>query len=355
MSNQAVRVKFLSTVKTDAWLHQLPSANPFFKNCHFIFDQNEQNYDWLVVYEDLPRVKGERFSLCKEELKCKASNTILFTSEPSSIKTYGLPYTQQFHHIVTSQPFLALPHKNRIYSQASLFWFYGVGSENSLRYEQLLSGPNISDKNNNCSVVWSNKSQLHTTHHQRIKFLHQLRKSLPDLAVYGRGEIPLDDKAEALDKCKYHIAIENHIGKHHWTEKLADSYLGLTLPFYYGCPNISDYFPENSYISIDIFKPNESISIIKNAIKNNEYEKRISSIKRARDKLVLSYNIFEVIHKITSIEKINSHKHSNNILMSRRAANRNNFFCILTYILQKSFNRSYYFLKSFFLSLYKKF
>ncbi|MEZ6050382.1 MAG: hypothetical protein R3C02_03185 [Planctomycetaceae bacterium] len=41
---------------------------------------------------------------------------------------------------------------------------------------------------------------------------------------------------------RYHVAVENHIAEHHWTEKLADAFLGATLPFYFGCPNASDYF-----------------------------------------------------------------------------------------------------------------
>ena len=52
-----------------------------------------------------------------------------------------------------------------------------------------------------------------------------------------------------------HIAVENHIAPHHWTEKLSDSFLGYCLPFYIGCPNAADYFPEQSFIGLDIEDP----------------------------------------------------------------------------------------------------
>jgi hypothetical protein len=52
------------------------------------------------------------------------------------------------------------------------------------------------------------------------------------------------------------------------TEKLADAFLGLTYPIYYGCTNLSGYFPDKSFTPIDITKPDQAISIIEGLIED---------------------------------------------------------------------------------------
>ena len=81
---------------------------------------------------------------------------------------------------------------------------------------------------------------------------------------------------------RYHIAIENHIAPHHWTEKLADVFLGHSLPFYHGCPNAADYFPADSFIPIDIHQPERVLEIIRQAIDRGEYERRLPAIVESR-------------------------------------------------------------------------
>ena len=43
-----------------------PTKENQFNNCKFIFDANEENYDWLVVYNNLPNDKGTLISCPKE-------------------------------------------------------------------------------------------------------------------------------------------------------------------------------------------------------------------------------------------------------------------------------------------------
>ena len=42
---------------------------------------------------------------------------------------------------------------------------------------------------------------------------------LPELDIFGHGVNPMNDKAEALDPYRFHIAVENHVYDHHLTEK----------------------------------------------------------------------------------------------------------------------------------------
>ena len=62
------------------------------------------------------------------------------------------------------------------------------------------------------------------------------------------------------------------------SEKLFDSYLGLSFPFYSGAPNVNDYFPSNSLRKIDINNLDKSIEIIEECIENNLYENNSNEI-----------------------------------------------------------------------------
>ena len=221
---------------------------------------------------------------------------MLVTTEPSSIKTYGMGYTRQFACVLTSQEPWALPHRDRIYGQAANRWFYGIGSNHEVSYDQLIAaGP--PRKSAAISMVWSGKKQRHTWHYRRHRFMEHLRSAMPELEVYGRGIRELDDKAQTIDSYRYTIAIENHIAVHHWTEKLADPLLGYCLPFYYGCPNAAEYFPSESFIAIDIDDLDAAERTIREAIREGAYERRLPAITEARRRVLEQYNFFAVAAK----------------------------------------------------------
>lgn len=289
-----IRVKLLSRFPAALWLHQCPDGQAGWGRCDFLFDPRASEYDWLVVYDDIPPQPGERKGTAREVLACPAAQTILVTTEPSSIKTYGRTFTEQFGAILTSQPEWALPHPQRIYSQPALHWFYGVGARNTLSFRELEATDRLA-KTRDLSMVFSPKRQRHTLHHRRFEFMRRLMTLLPEMDVYGRGARPLDDKAEALDAYRYHVAVENYLGPHHWTEKLADAFLGLTLPFYCGCANAADYFPPESFIPIDMADPEGAARIIRQAIADLEYEKRLPAILEARRRVLYEHNLFAVL------------------------------------------------------------
>ncbi len=264
---------------------------PVWESCEFILDPHAEDYDWLVVYNDLPPDISEML------LPCPQDNTILVTTEPSTIKAYGNAFSAQFGHVLTSQPAWALPHRNRIFSQPALQWFYGMGPRRLVCYDELVANPPL-EKTREIATVCSTKQQKHTLHHRRYHFTQKIKEKIPELDIFGHGVRPMDDKAEALDPYKYHIAIENYIGLHHWTEKLSDAFLGATLPFYCGCPNAAEYFPEESFIPIDIHDVDASTEIILKAIRDQEYEKRLPYILEARWRVLEDYNIFAVLSKI---------------------------------------------------------
>lgn len=303
-----IRVKVLTTIPLRFFEHQLPDGISWGR-CQFSFDPEDRNYDWLVVYDDLPARDNEPRSQRLEHLACPRSHTILTTSEPSTIKHYGNRYTSQYGYVITSQPQWALPHPGRIYSQAGLVWFYGVDARpdfygdiktSAKPFEQIANNPPV-NKTVDLSMVFTSKRQRHTQHHHRYNFMRYAMQHVPELTTFGYGIRPFEDKADALDAFRYHIAIENYNGIHHWTEKLADAFLGLTLPFYSGCTNAADYFPPESFIPIDITDLEGATKIIREAIANNEYEKRLPAIIEARRRVLYEHNFFALVAR--EIEK----------------------------------------------------
>lgn len=291
-----IRVKFLTKAQAvdqppGQWLRRFPGRTPAWGRCRFIFDANARDYDWLVVYDDLPRRAGSRLPDWVEELACPRERTLLVTTEPSSIKRYGRAYLAQFGHVLTSQEPWAVPHPRAIRLQPGLVWFYGMDRRDGT-YDDLVRQAEPSAKPGLIATVCSSKRMGHTLHSARYDFTQELKRRLPELEVFGHGVRPIKDKSEAVDAFRYHIAIENHVAPHHWTEKLADAFLGYSLPFYFGAPNATDYFPSGSFIPIDIFDVDGTERVIREAIARDEYTRRLPAIREARRLVLEKYGTF---------------------------------------------------------------
>ena len=151
------------------------------------------------------------------------------------------------------------------------------------------------EKTKSVSTVCSQRTNNITLHSARVDFTWRLKEDLPELDIFGHGVMPMNDKAEALDPYRYHIAVENHVYDHHLTEKLPDAFLGYTLPFYHGAPNSADYFPKESFIPIDINDYERSRDIIQSHLANDEYLDRLPYIIEARRRVLEEQNLFGII------------------------------------------------------------
>lgn len=276
-----------------AFINQTPFNKAIWGNCLFTFDPLDEAYDWLVVLDDIARVVPHK----TEILKCPKEHTILVTTEPSTISYYGWAFAKQFHYLITNHDEKTLPHTNALRSQTGNVWFYGKSYNDIVQIKEPIKTKKI-------STVCSNKQQGHTMHRLRYAFTHMMEEEIPELERFGRGFKWIDTKAEALDDYEFHVAIENHIANHVWTEKLADAFLGYTVPIYCGCPNIYDYFPQESLIKIDINDMPKAIQTIKKLLTNEgEYEKRLDAVKEARRRVIEEYNLLAMISKIVENAK----------------------------------------------------
>ncbi len=114
--------------------------------------------------------------------------------------------------------------------------------------------------------------------------------------IFGHGVRPVENKFDALDPYRYHLAIENHTALHHWTEKLADPILSLCVPIYHGCPNVADYLPENCYLPIDITDREASLDAILQEVSDPAaYGKRLPALTGARDQILRKHNLLSIL------------------------------------------------------------
>lgn len=250
----------------------------------FIYDALCRDYDWLVVYDEMPS-KGE-FSMWEaEELACPREQTILITVEPPSIKLYPRCYTSQFGYVLTTHSPDELPHPGRMYGEGCLDWCAGIP------YSEVFEMRDY-PKDKTIATICSSKQQTHTLHAKRYALTKYLSERMPELDWYGWGVKKLDKKYEAQNDYRYSIAVENYVAPYHWTDKIADPLLSLCLTFYVGDPRLEEVFPAESFIRIPLDDPEEAHRIIRQSIDNGEYEKRLPAIREARRRLVEQYNMF---------------------------------------------------------------
>lgn len=281
-----MKIKLLSNWKTQ-WLPE----HVTWQDAEFTRDPDCRDYDWLVVYDEMPTAAP------REELACPPEHTILITQEPPTIKIFPPVYTHQFNYVLTTHDEHELPHPHHRRGMGCFTWMNGHHPEHYLTAAE-------PEKTALISAVCSAKQMKNTDHFKRFQLLDYLRRHLDGFVWRGLGINPLDFKYEALDAFKYHVVIENFTHPYHWSEKPADAFLSWCLPFYSGDPKLGDILPPESFIPIPIDKPEEALNIIRKAIEDGEYEKRLPAIREARRRIVKTYNLYsQVLATIAEHEK----------------------------------------------------
>lgn len=101
----------------------------------------------------------------------------------------------------------------------------------------------------------------------------------------------VENKWAGLAPYRYSIAIENFSNPYYWSEKLADCLLAWTMPIYYGCTRIADYFPSEAIIQIDINRP-DVVGQIESALADDPWRRNLDAIAEARKLILERYQLF---------------------------------------------------------------
>ena len=266
-----------------SYLLQTPGSQGKWNNLKFHTEGNE--CDILVVFNKPPH---------DLKVKCRKGGRWLIIQEPPYAKNNYLTCYFKYFDLVISG--FDVPGKYESINDFGLLtWHIGKS------YDELAAIQKKDLNHKQDSVVWvTSSSNMNPGHAPRLNFLEVLKKSDLPFDVYGRGIKPLNIKHDVMFPVKYAIAVENYSAENYWTEKIADAFLGWCMPVYYGCTNMQKYFPANSFIQIDIHKPEEAIEKIKEAIEDNAWEKNLDAIAEARDLILNKYNFFPYVqHHLT--------------------------------------------------------
>jgi FkbM family methyltransferase len=286
-----VRV-LLSTIHMPwPWFRQTPNGDGKWGSLTFLLDDPDYEADWLVVYDEPPAGLTTRLPL---------NRRILFITEPPGMKTYDRSYLKQFGTVVSA--FRPPGYRGRIVQrQPALPWHYGVDMRardyaNSAMGWSELAGEK--EKSKDISVICSNKAIL-PHHRARLAFVERLKERLGDrVDIFGRGFNEIGDKAEAIAPYRYHIALENNVIDHFWTEKLADAWLGDSYPIFAGCSNAADYFDPSGFAEIDIRDPDRAIDRIEAVVASGAWHAHRDAIRENRRRVMNEHNVFAVIERV---------------------------------------------------------
>lgn len=102
-------------------------------------------------------------------------------------------------------------------------------------------------KDRMCSLIASAKRDS-AGHQLRHAVADWARATRQDVELLGRGYAPFGRKAEGLARYRYSVVIENVRERNYFSEKLLDAVFCSTVPIYWGCPNIEDFFDPDGII-----------------------------------------------------------------------------------------------------------
>lgn len=132
----------------------------------------------------------------------------------------------------------------------------------------------------------------------RTRYVTEAIKSNKTIVGYGPGCGTAYGsnrwRTEILLRSSMSICIENSAQENYFTEKIIDCLLAWTMPLYWGCPNIGDFFPNGSYRLINIENPSSIKDIIQKPIESFEIE----AMRKARELILNKYNIWACIRKV---------------------------------------------------------
>ena len=144
-------------------------------------------------------------------------------------------------------------------------------------------------------------------HIKRVDFVKFLDSKNLQVDVFGnnkwnyknyKGSLPYHAKDSGLFPYKYTFNVENNSIRNYCTEKVIDAILSDCLIFYSGCYNLKEYIDEKAFVYLELNDFEHDYNIVKNAIENNLWEKRLPYIRKEKKRILEYYQFFPRIERI---------------------------------------------------------
>lgn len=261
---------------------QTPNGDGIWEGIQFELQQAAQ-YDLVVVLNNrleqphTVKVKGRNLWALMQEPYAKGVTDWMAEKHEAFDKVFSNFRPNLSEKYIASQP--AIPwHVNYTYSE--------------------LDALAVPSKDRPLSWIVGNVKDL-PGHMRRWKFLKALKAQTDiDVDLYGKAVRYIEHKNEGLLRYRYSLAIENTCTNDYWTEKIADCFLTWTVPIYFGCPNLEQYFPAKSFIRINIEDPLEAIKEIQNILEKDDWSSRLQAVAEARQLILKRYQLFPYLYQL---------------------------------------------------------
>lgn len=129
--------------------------------------------------------------------------------------------------------------------------------------------PKIYDKKKMFSMIASNKRMT-----EGHRFRHDISESLSQkhkIDMWGSGYKSFNSKIDPLSEYYFSISVMNSKIDNFFTEVLIDNFMLGTIPIFWGCPNINEYFDDRGIIRFDTIS--ELDEILSNLTIRDYYDK----------------------------------------------------------------------------------
>lgn len=185
----------------------------------------------------------------------KSKLKILWLLEPPVIR----PELYQNLEQVENKFDYILTYDENLLTRGSKYLKYVVGQSRVSDEEARLH-----KKSKTVSLIASNKS-LSIGH----RFRHDIAQSIPNLDLWGSAYKKFESKLDPLKDYMFTIAIMNCKMNNFFTEVLVDPLRLGTIPIFWGCPNVGDYFDARGIITFDT---KDELKDILNSLTIERYE-----------------------------------------------------------------------------------
>ena len=210
---------------------QTPGRSGRWREVQYLFDESG-SCDYTIIHGSAGSMRWTR---------CPPSNVWLLIGEPPSERMLHLHEpTPGIRRVYTTD---ATRKAGRfVLSQPGLPWHVQRDFD---FLDTLAPMPKVRE------LSWVTSDRADTEGHRlRMAFLQRLRAGV-EFDLFGRGFDPIADKWDGLAPYRYSIAFENFANSHYWSEKVMDCFLAWTMPIYYGCTALEQFFPAESFVRID--------------------------------------------------------------------------------------------------------
>ena len=219
--------------------------------------QDNRSHVAILVDEWIPNVKQVR--------KMKYKKIVALLTEPKAIRPKPYKYIKNHMHlfdlVLTYDEDLLTRHPDKCK------FTHAIASK-------FLATPGLHKKNKLVSIIFSGKN-LTEGHKLRHAVFHHYKDCFD--GYKGPDTPSVHDKGHWQNEYCYSVVIENSRQPHYFTEKITECMLSGTVPIYWGCPTIGQFFDMNGIIVFD------KLSDLKKIFDNlsfEDYQRRLPSVRK---------------------------------------------------------------------------